>query len=184
MFSEVYWHRTVRSATSMLQRTIYELRDDTDILNALIESTETEFQSILCDSDQTGIANRLFGNSRQLYKSIYETNANTDGEVYCAALRHDFTGLMTASSRLATLLGVEPEDVIIDAAPQQLEVQFNMEVIDEKTGLIQALSEVSPVVKALATDQFDHYVKRLRVFVPIEHRAISVDRKAIIESLA
>lgn len=184
MFSEVYWHRTVRSATSMLQRAIYELRNHADVLNTLIQSTETGFQTTLQEFDKTGIADRLFGNRRQIFKSIYETNARTDSELYSLARQHDFAGLTVASSKLSQHLSLSPEQVIIDAAPQQLEVQFNVEVIDEHTGATQPLAEVSPVVRTLATDQFDHYVKRLRVFVPAEHRQVRLDRQALIESLA
>ena len=184
MFSEVYWHKTVRSATSMLQRIIYERRDDPSILQQLLKSTESEFQSIILAADTTGIAEDLFGRRRSLYKSIYETNARQDIEVYDVARHHNFAGLASCSARLAGQLGLEAQQVIIDAAPQQLEVQFNINVVDENTGNKHALPNVSPVVNALATDQFDHHVKRLRVFVPEQYRDLTIDRQILLNSLA
>ena len=184
MFSEVYWHKTVRSATSMLQRVIYERRNDSSMLKQLLESTETEFHSLVLAADTTGIAQDLFGRRRALYKSIYETNARQDIEVYDVARRHNFAGLASCSARLAEQLGLESQQVIIDAAPQQLEVQFNINVVDENTDTKHALPNVSPVVNSLATDQFDHHVKRLRVFVPQQYRDLKIDRQTLLDSLA
>ena len=183
MFSEVYWHRTVRSATSMLQRSLFTIQDQVAVIQRLITSTEPEFQNVLRNSDQTGIADSLFGSKRELYKSVYETNASTDPELYSAARTHDFETLVAASTRLAKRLQLPPQAVIIDAAPQQLEVQFNLEVRDENTETIQQLADVSPVVNSLATDQFDHYVKRLRVFVRPEYRDLNLERQVILDAL-
>jgi len=183
MFSEVYWHKTVRSATSMLQRIVFELRQNQSTISQLINSTESDFHSLLLDADASGIAHDLFGRRRTLYKSIYETNARQDAEVYIAARRHDFTGLAASSARLAEQLGLDRQHVIIDAAPQQLEVQFNINVFDENTGTSHTLPDVSPVVNSLATDQFDQHVKRLRVFVPRQYRTLSIERQAILDAL-
>ena len=184
MFSEVYWHKTVRAATSMLQRIIFVLRQNQSTVNQLINSTESDFHNLLLNNDTSGIAHDLFGRQRALYKSIYETNACQDEEVYIAARRHDFSGLTTSSARLADQLGLDRQHVIIDAAPQQLEVQFNINVFDENTGTVQALADVSPVVNSLATDQFDQHVKRLRVFVPPQYRNLSIDRQTLLDSLS
>ena len=184
MFSEVYWHRTVRSATSMLQRSLFTIQDQVAVIQRLITSTEPEFQTVLCNYDRTGIADSLFGSKRELYKSAYETNDSTDPELYSAARNHDFENLVAASTRLAKRLQLPPQAVIIDAAPQQLEVQFNLEVRDENTETTQQLADVSPVVNSLATDQFDHYVKRLRVFVAPEYRDLNLDRQVILDALS
>ena len=184
MFSEVYWHRTVRSATSMLQRSLFTLRDQPPVIQQLIISTESEFQSILREYDSTGIADCLFGTKRKLYKSVYETNASTDPNLYSAARAHDFESLVAASTQLANRLNLPPQAVIIDAAPQQLEVQFKLDVHDENTETTKQLADVSPVVRSLATDQFDHYVKRLRVFLSPEYRDMKLNRKVLLASLS
>ena len=44
------------------------------------------------------------------------------------------------------------------------EVQFNVEIYFPKEDRYRPLGEVSPVVRTLATEQFDDYVKRVRIF--------------------
>ena len=184
MFSEVYWHRTVRSATAMLQRLVYRSSEDSKFTSELFKSTEPVCQTLLYQKDMTGIADALFGTRRRLYKSIFEANAVSDPEVYRLAASHSFTELVSASEQLAHALKIDPEHVLIDAAPQKLEVQFDIDVIDEKKDRRLPLSEASPVIKALATDQFDHYVKRLRVFVPEEQRMLELPRELLIDALS
>lgn len=60
---------------------------------------------------------------------------------------------------------VRPEQVLIDAPPFKLEVQFEVDIYDAKQKVYRKLEDVSPVVKTLATTQFNDYVKRVRVFV-------------------
>jgi uncharacterized protein len=55
--------------------------------------------------------------------------------------------------------------VLFDAPPVKLEVQFNVEIQFPKEGCFRPLGDVSPVVRTLAREQFDDYVKRVRVFV-------------------
>ncbi len=56
-------------------------------------------------------------------------------------------------------------DVLIDAPPTQLEVEFNVEVFYPKQDVYRPLGQVSPVVRTLAKEQFDNYVKCVRIFV-------------------
>jgi len=44
------------------------------------------------------------------------------------------------------------------------EVQFDVEIHFPKEGRYRPLGEVSPVVRTLAREQFDDYVKRVRIF--------------------
>ena len=60
---------------------------------------------------------------------------------------------------------VAPHEVLLDAPPVELEVEFNVEVFYPKENAYRQLGDVSPVVKTLAREQFDDYVKRVRVFV-------------------
>jgi len=62
-------------------------------------------------------------------------------------------------------LPVSPHEVLIDAPPVKLEVDFDVEVFFSKPGVFRRLDEVSPVVRTLAREQFDDYVKRVRIFV-------------------
>jgi hypothetical protein len=44
-------------------------------------------------------------------------------------------------------------------------VQFNVEIHFPKEDCFRPLGDVSPVVRTLAREQFDDYVKRVRVFL-------------------
>ena len=49
--------------------------------------------------------------------------------------------------------------------PSSREVEFNLDVYFAKQQQYQNLGLVSPVVRALAQEQFDDYVKQVRFFV-------------------
>jgi uncharacterized protein len=73
MFSEVYWHHAVRSATAMLQRAFYLLHNDLD-LDALFRMTEQEMIRQMQTAGSGGAAGELceglFGTTRRLYKRL------------------------------------------------------------------------------------------------------------------
>ena len=60
---------------------------------------------------------------------------------------------------------VDTDEVLIDAPPVGLEVQFNVDVYYPELDTYRKLGDVSPVVKTLAQRQFDDFVKQVRVFV-------------------
>jgi hypothetical protein len=75
------------------------------------------------------------------------------------------------AERIAASMGRElaenvlPHEVLVDAPPAELEVDFDIEVFYPKEGIYRRLGDVSPVVRTLAKEQFDDYVKRVRIFV-------------------
>ena len=73
MFSEVYWHHAVRSATAMLQRAFYLLREQLDF-GSLFPRSEAEFVAQLQDAARGTPAERLldglFGPQRRLHKRL------------------------------------------------------------------------------------------------------------------
>ena len=54
---------------------------------------------------------------------------------------------------------------MVDAPPAELEVDFDIEVYFAKRNVYRRLGDISPVVRTLAQEQFDNYVKRVRIFV-------------------
>jgi hypothetical protein len=60
---------------------------------------------------------------------------------------------------------VAHHEVLVDAPPAELEVDFDIEVYSSRPGRYRRLGDISPVVRTLAQQQFDDYVKRVRVFV-------------------
>jgi HD superfamily phosphohydrolase len=174
MFSEVYWHHAVRSATAMLQRSVFELRNRSELVESWLDMDDSSFKaSVLTHSKgapSESCASGIFGPSRMLYKRIAQFDRFCEPELHRTIASKPYAELLELSSRLADLLSnstpsnVGMHDVLIDAPPVECEVQFDLR-IRQKSGQYLELIEVSPVVQALATRQFDAMVKRVRVFV-------------------
>jgi HD superfamily phosphohydrolase len=174
MFSEVYWHHAVRSATAMLQRAFYLVRGALDF-DELFSLTDRPMIDVLRSAADGGPAEELldglFGPERRLYKRLAQYSYFEEPELYKRLARQPYPQLVSTAERLAGLLAaasnedVAPQEVLIDAPPVELEVDFDIEVFSPKPGVYRRLGDVSPVVRTLAREQFDNYVKRVRVFV-------------------
>jgi HD superfamily phosphohydrolase len=185
MFSEVYWHHGVRSATAMFQRAFYLLHGLLD-LDGLFRMTESAMIAQLQATAQGGPAwdllDGLFGPARRLYKRLWECRIDQHRELHQQLARKPYPWLAACSEHLAALastrLGrvVAPHEILLDAPPVQREVEFQIPVYFPKEDRYRMMGEVSPVVKALALEQFDDYVKRARIFV---HPRIAGDLQAL-----
>jgi len=174
MFSEVYWHHAVRSATAMLQRAFYLLYDELD-LDALFRQTEQAMIARLREhagqSPAGDLLAGLFGPARQLYKRFAQFSLFQERELYEQLARRPYPWLVACAEHFANLLShrigrrVAPHEVLFDAPPVKREVEFNVEIHFAKEDCYRPLGEVSPVVQTLAHRQFDDYVKRVRIFV-------------------
>jgi uncharacterized protein len=174
MFSEVYWHHGVRSATAMLQRAFYLLHGALD-LDGMFRADEASMIAELRDAAGAGPAgdllDGLFGPRRLLYKRLAQYSFFERREIYQRLARRPYPWLTACAEQFASLastaLGrvVAPHEVIFDAPPVGREVEIDVDIFFPKESRYRPLCEVSPVVRALAREQFDDYVKRVRVFV-------------------
>lgn len=175
MFSEVYWHHAVRSATAMLQRAFYLLHGQLD-LDQLFRQSEQPFIDQLLTAAGNGPAadllGGLFGPTRKLYKRLAEFSHFQSRVFYERIARQPYAWLVAASDAFAAAASkavgrrIPPHDVLFDAPPRKREVEFHVEVHFPKENCYRQLAEVSPAVHTLATRQFDDFVKRVRLFVP------------------
>lgn len=173
MFSEVYWHHGVRSATALLQRAFYQLRQQLD-LDRLFRMTEPEMiDELVGAAAGTPVAELLtglFGPARRLYKRLARYSIFEEPEIYRRLTRRPYEWLVRCAEEFARLVSaaigeqIEPHEVLFDAPPVEREVEFDFEVYFVKEDRYRRLGEVSPVVRTLAKEQFDDYVKRVRVF--------------------
>jgi uncharacterized protein len=173
MFSEVYWHHAVRSATCMFARAFFELRDQLD-LNDFFRQSESDCIAMLrlkaagtrCEPLLDGV----FGLKRQLYKRVAEFSLYQVPETYRMLARRPTPYLVACAEVLAEQLSdmlhepVAPTEVLIDAPPRHREIEFDVQIYFPKEDVYRPLDKVSPVIEALARTQFDDYVKRVRVF--------------------
>lgn len=173
MFSEVYWHHAVRSATAMLQRCVFLLQNRID-LESTLNMTDAEWISMLrraaSGSVVESLAEGLFGPQRRLFKRVAEFNVIDGDEVHRALARRPYWWLVACAEQLAGQLSsrcsmaIHAADILIDAPPAKLEVDINIDVI-ARDASVRTLGDVSPVASALARQQFDNQVKSVRVFV-------------------
>lgn len=182
MFSEVYWHHAVRSATAMFQRAFYlwyqqhHQVDNFDIvIERLFRLGEREMiDSLRADCNSVNgrhLLNSLFGPQRNLFKRIANFSCFDGETIYRAIAQRPYAWTVRCSQFLADLIGkqidqdIDSHQVLIDAPPVGLEVQFNVDVFFNKESRYRELGSVSPVVQTLAHKQFDDFVKQVRIFV-------------------
>ncbi len=173
MFSEVYWHHGVRAATAMLQRAFYLLHGLLD-LDPLFRMTEhemiDELQRVGAGGPAGELLDGLFGPARRLYKRLAQYSFVEHPELYDRLARRPYPWLVACAERFAAIISaslgrvVAPHELLFDAPPVTREVQFDVEIHFPKEDRYHPLGEVSPVIRALATEQFDDYVKRVRIF--------------------
>jgi len=173
MFSEVYWHHAVRSATCMFARAFYDLRHKLD-LHELFQQTEADVIHTLRELARGGpcepLLEGIFGARRRIYKRVFECTLHQHREVYELLARQPFDFLVRCAGRLSAELrntvagNLSVTDILIDAPPGNREVEFQVDIFFPKEDRYRPLREVSPVVRALAGTQFDDYVKRVRIY--------------------
>ncbi len=174
MFSEVYWHHAVRSATAMLQRAVFELRDNEDLATAWADMDDATMQESLLEASRgksfEPCVLGLFGLRRNLFKRIAQFDNLSDPDLHRSLARRPYHEIVAIARELSRRLQpsidipIGENDLLIDTPPIGLEVQFDLQV-RMRDGSFRPLSDLSPVVQSLATRQFDELVKRVRVFV-------------------
>ncbi|MGH7194026.1 MAG: HD domain-containing protein [Candidatus Saccharimonadales bacterium] len=185
MFSEVYWHHGVRAATAMLQRAFYLLHGTLE-LDQLFRQTEARMIDDLHSAAGSGPAcellEGLFGPTRRLYKRVAQYSFFERREVYDRLARQPYPWLAACAEQFALVASTElgrvvaPHEILFDAPPVGREVEFDVEVFFVKERCWRPLGEVSPVVRTLAREQFDDYVKRVRIFA---HPRVARDLRSL-----
>lgn len=178
MFSEVYWHHAVRSATTMFARSFYAIHRELD-LRSFFRQSESETIAALRNhvrgTPSEPLIEGVFGPRRRLYKRVAEYSLYQSPEIYRKLARRSYQWLVRCGNHLAERLSDDlPRNgasgklsalhVLLDAPPPHREVEFEVDIYFPKEDVYRPLYEVSPVVESLARKQFDDYVKRVRVF--------------------
>jgi HD superfamily phosphohydrolase len=173
MFSEVYWHHAVRSATAMLQRAFFLLCERLN-LDQLFLLADRDFVTHLREAaagmPAEGLLDGLFGPQRRLYKRLAQYSYLEDRELYQRLAKRPYSWLVRASESLAGLLSerlgksIDAAELLFDAPPVDREVEFDIEIYFAKEHRYRRFAEVSPIVRTFEHGRFDDYVKRVRIF--------------------
>lgn len=183
MFSEVYWHHAVRSATAMFQRAFFLLQGALDLEHILAMTERPMIDALFTaarDAPAAELLDGIFGAKRQLYKRLAQYSYFEEPQVYRRLARRPYAELVRTAEKIASAVSatigqpVAPHEALVDAPPTELEVEFDIEVFFPKENRYRRLGDISPVVRALAQEQFDDYVKRVRIFV---HPRIATDAR-------
>ena len=169
----------------------FEIDASQTLLKLFFENGEADvvskWKSLSAETESGPLVNRLFGNVRSIYKRVANFSFIENEDLYLRLAQRPYWDLVAKSHLLAEHLSTEtgtnfsPTDVLIDAPPVGLEVQFNVDVFYPKQDRYRTLGSVSPVVNTLAKQQFDDFVKQVRVFVVPEK--VDVARRVDIEKL-
>ncbi len=210
MFSEVYWHHTSRVATVMFQRSVDRVGREigfAKLIGDLRRLAEFEVQQYLLDAcsrklfgdstspkteqarDDVGVLEAynlllgLFGPQRKLFKRARQFSALEAPELYRRIAGRPYREVEEFAALLADKFGVAPSRILVDAPPVDKEVEFKIDVYFPEENVYRPLSSVSPVVRALAREQFDDCVKRVRIFAAPEVVGILKENKRIDETI-
>ena len=169
MFSEVYWHHAVRSATAMLQRLFSELYFAGNVdFSQYVRLSEDDairfFLDVSKKSHLEKLAQGLFGARRAIYKRVAQFSILEQPDIYRRLAGQPYQQLCELADQYSMDANAVPLSVLLDAPPVKKEVEIRIDVFFPKSGQYRALEDISPVVRAMAKEQFDDYVKRVRIF--------------------
>jgi HD superfamily phosphohydrolase len=182
MFREVYWHHAVRSATAMLQRAIWLLRDRVEP-RRLVRFDDAEFvtwiRAAAAGTPAEPLAEGLFGSRRNLTKRVATFDAREHPELHAAVAGRQYWELVAISERVAERLTaklhrpISAASLLLDAPPAEREVEFrlNVRMPPRSSTPWKSLESLSPVVRAIAHEQFDDLVKQVRLFAAADSAA-------------
>ena len=199
MFSEVYWHHTVRAATVMFQRAFEILWTHYPEREQLIETAlETPFENWLqmlrrfCESslqnvslseetrldcaDALGVLGGIFSSRRAICKRVRQFSVMEAPEIYTVLAGRPYPVLRLFADFLVEEIRqktdsfpiIRKNDILVDSPPAAKEIEFRISVFYPAEKKYRPLNDVSPVVRALAAEQFEHNVKKIRIFARSE----------------
>lgn len=126
--------------------------------------------------DAVKLLDGIFGPTRRIFKRVRQFSILEEPEIYrrlagrpyhslrrfADALTEKLNADRNFSNRLGRRLG--RNEILLDAPPVGKEVELAIDVYYPNEKKYRPLNDVSPVVRALAKEQFDDYVKKVRLY--------------------
>jgi hypothetical protein len=186
MFSEAYWHHTVRAVSVMVERALddFQRREAPDmavLTDVLLSRPDDALLGWFLDrapegSQTAALLGAMTGGRRRFYKRLLALNRTFDDinhhDAYERVYHLDRGARARLEGVLADVIGrrlgrhVPPSSVFIDTPPRDKDRTEVVSVVHEDGGRRTELplSSLSRVVQGIATD-FVKVVKKIRVFV-------------------
>lgn len=198
MFSEAYWHHTVRAVSAMVEQALFDFRAHSALsVEALTELLLTSSDDALLDllvaqsppdRECSRILREITRHRRRPYKRLLTLSRAYDDlraqDAYERIYHLDAAGRVELRRRLRDVLSgwighrLEPHELLIDIPPRDKDHIDVPDVVHRADGARRAMSlaHTSKVVQGIAND-FVKVVKRIRVFVhPRVHASVETPR--------
>ena len=202
MFSEAYWHHTVRAASAMIEHALAdyinrEQPDSTELTELLLGLSDDELlgrvrQTAGPDSTADRLLEGLSSNTRGLYKRLLTLSRQRENtrhyEAYDLVYPMDREALIELTNRLRKCIErsagctIHPSELLIDTPPRDKDKPDTIDVVFHTTHGDEALPlhTVSRVVGGITND-FTQVVKKIRVFAHPRVRERLEDRLGEVE---
>ncbi|MCA9518393.1 MAG: hypothetical protein KC635_25840, partial [Myxococcales bacterium] len=193
MFSEVYWHHTVRSVSAMLEAAFADIvggagLDMADLTSRLLAVGDDELlRTFAAEATPGGAGARLLhgltGDRRRLYKRLgtWSRVDPTDDrrETYERLYALDADGAARLIALLSERLGgrgrpLPPGALLLDVPPRDKDTIPDVAVHHVASRRWTTLAASSRIVHGIAHD-FVKVVKKIRLFVHPDHAALAAD---------
>ncbi len=175
MYKSVYWHKTVRIATSMIKKAIFMGLEEKIIRPSdLYNIDDEQFFQILSKRNFSpfNLIHRVM--SRDFYKSVMEINFDPANKTHMNLT--DLHSRFALSERIASVLSgksgrdISPVSIIIDI-PEAISFEVDMKITGDAEA--EYLSSDISVFSSGVVEGFTNSIRKIRLFVPREITGIS-----------
>ncbi len=162
MYKTVYWHKTVRIATAMIKKAILlGLKNKIITSDNLYFIDDSQFSAMLKKENFKPFRLVEYVNSRQLYKTVLETNFNNTNKLHAECL--DLEKRIEIEKNIAYDLGLEEDQVIIDI-PEPISFEVHVPVLYHDFSV--SFSETETVFQPDVIRRFSATLRKMRIFMP------------------
>ncbi|NQT60065.1 MAG: HD domain-containing protein [Bacteroidetes bacterium] len=180
MYRNVYWHRTVRSATAMIKKALTLALTDSVLTPERLYGLDDESFNNLCSSSScecTSLELIQKVMHRDLMVCAFEIPFDPQNKLHHKlqdlSARTNYEERLRSRINSAGSYGYNPWDIIIDI-PENISFETSLPVIG-KNGHLKTFSQTGPVFSAPVIKSFTDSLRKIRVFTP----AISVDNNLL-----
>ena len=172
MYRNVYWHRTVRSATAMIKKALTLALADSVLTPEKLYGLDDESFNNLCSSSSCECTSLKLIQKvmhRDFMVCSFEIPFNPQNRLHAKlqnlSARTNYEEKLRSKINSSVSLDYNPWDIIIDI-PENISFEASLPVIG-KDGQLKSFSKTDPVFSAPVIKSFTDSLRKIRVFVPV-----------------